>query len=126
MQKYQRDHVFSRLNELVSKKRESVISANTTPEEWATVKDIVSGIKKGTIKPFQSVSLDMKVTGYTDIDDVFDIRHLRKAPRTDQKAVAREMAPIEAEAQRIKDELMLGSESDALEALRTFEKSITN
>ena len=89
-----------------------------------TYEQAVRKIKGGEIK-LRPAKKNKVLHNYDDFGDIFDLtghHDYRGSDTYDKKAYQKRCAPIRAEAQRIKDQIMLGDAAKALKMIEAFAK----
>lgn len=114
MNTVQRKYALERVSAILSRKVREITDKYTTPAASAT--EVAAAFKKGKValKQFDSIGR------YRYLEDIFDLSAFNAKINTE--AVSKETMKVEAEADRIRDQIMLGDAEEALTLLQTFEK----
>lgn len=123
MNQQQRKYAQERIDTLATRKVEAIKAANTSAAVVLTGADKLKLVKAGTVK----IKEDMKASDfeggrYNYVTNFFDFsKHEKDAVYNEAKAKPLIDKVVKA-AQLAKDEIMLGEESQALAAIKAFEK----
>ena len=128
----QRNYAITRIDELVRAKAQAVRKGCLQQKACAcrlTYKELAKLIRSGAIEP-QKQNQEHIYNSYTDIKDVFDVdactEHYRPNDIYDEAAYDKKMDVIYIRARTLKDRLMLGDASAALEMISNFEAELAN
>lgn len=121
MNKVQKEYAVSRIDGMLAEKEAAVREANTKRASVISAEERVALIKSGAVTLAKKVK---RIESYTNVVDVFDFSAHCWPDTVDMAAVNRIMAPFRDEAQSLKDKIMLGDETTALQALEVFRKKV--
>lgn len=117
MNKDQTNYALARVTKLLADKRVVLTEKLSRPAKSISAIQRASLIRAGKVRMRASCT---SIDSYTDVVNAFDFSEYEWPKAVDSKALAKALAPLEREAQRIKDTLMLGDASEALSAIEKF------
>lgn len=119
MNQMQKTYAMNRVNEIAGQRRVKSQNKHTTKTKYLALDKRLSLIRTGKVK------LNAKCNAGTNnpsITVAFDFSKYENKGSIDWDKVSKEMEPIEEECLRIKDQIMLGDEAEALKMIIKFEK----
>lgn len=119
MNQAQKNYTSRRINEIENEKIRALAAECSIPAVRLTHQERYNLIKSGNAKLFPVGKFDSNC--YGNIDGFFDFSEFTRESGMKADYEKRKEA-IQAEARRTRDRIMLGEESEALEALQKFEK----
>ena len=119
MNQTQKHYAMARVNEIAGQRRVKSQNKHTTKSKYLQLEKRLSLIRTGKVKLNAKCSTG---TNNPSITSAFDFSKYENKGGVDWDKVNKEMEPIEKEANRIKDNIMLGSETEALAMIAKFEK----
>lgn len=119
MTKQEKDYAVDRIDKAIDWKRIEIKGRHSLPAISLTEDQKLDMIYGGVTPPLTERT---KVEGKYRIsfDDIFDFSEHERFATEDANAIYKEWKPIQEEAQRLKDEIMLGSAPEALKLMREF------
>lgn len=118
MNKQQVDYAHRRIDNLLAAKEVEASERHAKPAQTISPDDRATLIRAGKVKLKADILIDYR----TSVVDAFDFSKYSWPRTVDTKAVDKVMKPLRAEAQRLKDEIMLGDAGAALATLDAFAK----
>jgi hypothetical protein len=127
MNQTQKKYAMQRVNEVLMCKAKKIREGmpKKPVEKQLTYKQAVKLIREGKVKLHADTPPNKAMYNCRYITDMFDFSAhcTRQSNGSDyDTAAAKKIAPLENECQRIKDQLMLGDATEALEMIAAFEK----
>uniref|UniRef100_A0A6M3LUF9 Uncharacterized protein n=1 Tax=viral metagenome TaxID=1070528 RepID=A0A6M3LUF9_9ZZZZ len=118
MKAAEKNYAVQRVLEIERRKAQAVRDKYPDADKCLSNRDKVAMIKSGKAK----IKKDVDYGGYRiDLDSIFVWPEDSKKVKA-EKQLAEEIDKLDAQAQQVKDELMLGDEEKALALLRQFER----
>lgn len=121
MNKTQIQYALSRIDGLLKEKETSVEKAHTKEAKVLSATERADLVRSGTVKMKADAT---EIHSYTDVVAVFDFSKHSWTAEVDAKAVSAIMKPLRKEAQKLKDEIMLGDASAAQTSLAKFSEKV--
>lgn len=125
MKPAEQKYAMSRIDDLCDQKLRMIEeSMPVIKAKKITYEQAVRKIKKGEIK-LCPAKKNRPLHNYDDFEDIFDLNghhDYRSSDTYDKKAYKKKEAPVLIEAQRIKDQIMLGDATEALKMIEAFAK----
>lgn len=117
MNKSQQEYARGRVRKILEMKKLEITAKHTKEAKSLTSEERANLLRSGKVKLRPDVT---KIESYTDVTDVFDFSKYAWPRAIDTAAVEKAMAPLEAEATAIEDQIVLGDGSEALAAIERF------
>ena len=123
MNKTQTEYALRRLQEVCNQKLTVIRDSLSTKAKAFDAVALVAAIKSGKIKA-RITYAGRHIDRYTDVSQVFDglDKFYTQEREMDNDAYNKAAAPIQAEYQRIQDQLILGDSKEALALIEAFAK----
>ena len=118
MNQKEKQYALDRVTAIANSKISAIKAKHTTPGTLLNSEQRLAALKKGEFKLKPGLT---QVRGYDEIRDVFTFPG-DKAGSEDTKRIEAETDKVQAEATRIKDQLMLGDSQQALDLIDNFSK----
>lgn len=116
MNQQQAKYTIARIDQLEARKLEELRKACTTPAKRLSSHERADLIRKGKVK-LRADCTDINY--HTDVVNAFDFSKHEWSERLSDDHEAR-AAAVKAQASRVRDEVMLGDNAEALKLLREF------
>lgn len=117
MNMQQRSYAFGRIAGVVQAQEKALRAAHTKAAKRITDEERAELVRSGKVKLKASIRT---ISTYTDVDDAFDFSKFVWDDKLDLAAFDKAFLPIKAEADRVRDQIMLGDSTEALQAIEAF------
>lgn len=115
----EKKYTIERINQILKRKTHEICGKTTTLGKELSTEDKITMVQKGTVKPRRVLS---KRYGLPSFAELFDFSKYEKVAKVDQGKRTKLLDALDAEARRIRDEIMLGDSKEALKLIAAFEK----
>lgn len=118
-------YAMERLESIADEKHKKIREDCSTPAVKLTASRFVELARSGKLKlrhDYDDIDDDV-ASSYVRLQELFDLSPYSKKEKLDTKKYAEKSAKLEAEATRIKDQLMLGDVKVALDLIEKFQNT---
>jgi hypothetical protein len=121
MNQKQKEYAIERVTNIFSSKQQSIEAKYTVESKPISGNEMIDLVLKGKC-PKRKNPDRPRYNNSVYLRDVFDFSKFEVVGGTDYKKAGKEIAPIRAEFQRIKDQIMLGDAEEAVKLIEKFAK----
>lgn len=119
MNQQKQKYALERVQGIYAQKVEEIENKYTTPDVTLTKEERCKLLKSGTIKVKKGIT---RIDTWSDVMDVFDFSKHESEGERDNKKIDTEVTKLRIEYNKVRDEIVLGDEEEALKLIQAFDK----